>query len=154
MLELGAKDGPGLVFMCTHLDYRPPDEERMNSAVTINELVRKRPHELMIIAGDFNATPESRVIREFEKEWKIAGANGSAKTTSKPILTIPVDKPERWIDYVMYRPANRWEVVEVRVLDEAVASDHRRAGGSIAASTVIRPRGACIRARRRPPSTR
>ena len=67
-------DGPGLVFMCTHLDYRPPDEERMNSAMTINELVRKRRHELMIIAGDFNATPESRVIREFEKEWKIAGA--------------------------------------------------------------------------------
>jgi endonuclease/exonuclease/phosphatase family metal-dependent hydrolase len=125
ILELGGKDGPGLVFMCTHLDYRPPDEERMNSALTINELARKRPNELMIIAGDFNATPESRVIREFEKEWKIAGANGSAKKTSKPILTIPVDKPNRWIDYVMYRPADKWEVVEVRVLDEAVASDHR-----------------------------
>jgi endonuclease/exonuclease/phosphatase family metal-dependent hydrolase len=125
ILELGAKDGPGLVFMCTHLDYRPPDEERMNSALTINELARKRPNELMIIAGDFNATPESPVIREFEKEWKIAGANGPANTNSKPILTIPVDKPERWIDYVMYRPADKWKVVEVRVLDEAVASDHR-----------------------------
>jgi endonuclease/exonuclease/phosphatase family metal-dependent hydrolase len=125
ILELGAKDGPSLVFMCTHLDYRPPDEERMNSALTINVLARKRPNEPMIIAGDSNATPESRVIREFEKEWKIAGANGSAKTTSKPILTIPVDTPNRWIDYVMYRPADKWKVVEVRVLDEAVASDHR-----------------------------
>jgi endonuclease/exonuclease/phosphatase family metal-dependent hydrolase len=125
VLELGAKDGPGFVFMCTHLDYRPPDEERMNSALTINELARKRPNEPMIIAGDFNATPENRVIREFEKEWTIAGADRSANTNSKPILTIPVDMPNRWIDYVMYRPANRWEVVEVRVLDEAVASDHR-----------------------------
>jgi endonuclease/exonuclease/phosphatase (EEP) superfamily protein YafD len=29
------------------------------------------------------------------------------------------------IDYVMYRPAKRWQVVEVRVLDEPLASDHR-----------------------------
>ena len=44
---------------------------------------------------------------------------------AKGILTFPADKPDRRIDYVMYRPANKWKVVEVRVLDEAVASDHR-----------------------------
>lgn len=137
VIELGAKDEPGLVFMCTHLDFRPPDDERMNSARTINELVRKRPNELTIIAGDFNATPESAVIREFEKEWKVAGTGvGSAKSQageevgavsskSTEIFTFPAEKPDRWIDYVMCRPANRWQVVEVRVLDEAAASDHR-----------------------------
>ncbi len=131
VIKLGAKDGPGLVFMCTHLDFRSPDDERMNSALTINELVRKRPHEPTIIAGDFNAMPESRVIQEFAKEWKIVGGEaGSAKpqaagNNKKSVFTFPSEKPDRWIDYVMYRPADRWQVVEVRVLDEAVASDHR-----------------------------
>ena len=31
----------------------------MNSANTINELIRKHGTKLAIIAGDFNATPES-----------------------------------------------------------------------------------------------
>ena len=77
VLELGGRSGPGLLFLCTHLDFRPPDDERMNSAKTINELIRKRGEELAIIAGDFNATPESGPIREFEKEWKVAGGDGA-----------------------------------------------------------------------------
>jgi endonuclease/exonuclease/phosphatase family metal-dependent hydrolase len=127
VLELGEKDGPALLFLCTHLDYRPPDDERMASAKTINGLIRKRRNELAIIAGDFNAAPDSGPIREFKKEWKIAGLNGqkSRDGESNRILTFPADKPDRWIDYVMYRPANRWRVVEVRVVDAPVASDHR-----------------------------
>lgn len=122
VLELGEKGGPGLLFLCTHLDFRPPDDERMASAKTINELIRKHDGVPAIIAGDFNAVPESEPIREFSKEWKIAGWDGA---DAKGILTFPADKPDRRIDYVMYRPADRWKVVEVRVLDEAVASDHR-----------------------------
>jgi endonuclease/exonuclease/phosphatase family metal-dependent hydrolase len=134
VVELGDKNEPGLLFLCTHLDYRPPDDERMNSALTINELIRKRD-EPAIIAGDFNAAPQSRVIREFAKEWKIAGDGGGGKAeggraertggTTSPLFTFPSNKPEREIDYIMCRPAQRWEVVEVRVLDEPVASDHR-----------------------------
>ena len=124
VVELGDKDEPGIVFMGTHLDYRQPEDERMNSALTINELARKRPNEPAIIAGDFNAMPDSAAIHEFEKEWTIAGGSGEAKQ-SEPMLTFPAEKPDRRIDYVMYRPANRWKVVEVRVLDEPVASDHR-----------------------------
>lgn len=136
VLELGKKGEPGLLFLCTHLDYRPADDERMASAKTINELIEKRGSELAIIAGDFNATAESGPIREFEKTWTIAGGDGAeakpqadgdgvGAKDAKPILTFPADKPDRRIDYVMYRPAKKWKVVEVRVLDEAVASDHR-----------------------------
>jgi endonuclease/exonuclease/phosphatase family metal-dependent hydrolase len=106
----------------------------MNSALTINELIRKRD-EPAIIAGDFNATPQSRVIREFAKEWKIVmdggwrmgvgGGTDDVGSINGPLFTFPSSKPERQIDYVMCRPARRWEVVEVRVLDEPVASDHR-----------------------------
>jgi endonuclease/exonuclease/phosphatase family metal-dependent hydrolase len=129
VLELGGEDEPRLWFLCTHLDYRPPEEERMASAVTINELIKKRGGDLAILAGDLNALPDSGPIHEFAKEWKIAGpvvnAAGAAAKNSQPILTFPSDKPDRWIDYVMCRPADHWEVVEVRVLDEPVASDHR-----------------------------
>src|SRR5436190_11170926 len=119
VLELGEKGGQGLLFLCTHLDFRPADDERMNSAKTINELIRTHDGELAIIAGDFNATPESGPIREFAKEWKVAGGDGAdAKSqAAEAILTFPADKPDRRIDYVMYRPADRWKVVEVRVLD-------------------------------------
>jgi endonuclease/exonuclease/phosphatase family metal-dependent hydrolase len=118
VLTIGEPETPELLFLGTHLDYRPPDDERMNSAVTINELIKKHADTPAIIAGDLNAMPDSRPIREFEKEWKIAGDDAS-------ILTFPSDQPVRRIDYVMYRPADKWEVGEVRVLDEPVASDHR-----------------------------
>jgi endonuclease/exonuclease/phosphatase family metal-dependent hydrolase len=118
VLELGANGKTELLFLCTHLDYRPPDDERMNSALTINELIKKRGDIPAIIAGDLNAMPDSRPIRELEKEWKVADSDA-------PLVTFPAEKPDRWIDYIMYRPADKWKVEEVRVLDEPVASDHR-----------------------------
>ncbi len=132
LIELGEKGDAPLLFLCTHLDFRPPDDERMNSAQTINELMHKRGAELAIIGGDFNATPESNPIRELVKEWKIAGwKDGSElqvdgdEQESKSIVTFPADKPDHCIDYVMCRPADRWKVVELRVLEESMASDHR-----------------------------
>ena len=118
VIELGENGKTELLFLCTHLDFRPADDERMNSAVTINELVNKHADTPALIAGDFNATPDSRPIREFEKKWRIAGDDAA-------ILTFPSEKPNRRIDYVMYRPTDKWKVEEVRVLDEPVASDHR-----------------------------
>jgi endonuclease/exonuclease/phosphatase family metal-dependent hydrolase len=136
VLELGEKDGPGLLFLCTHLDYREPDEERMHSAQTINELVAKRGDELAILAGDLNAVPGSRPMEEFRKEWKVVGEGGGGKAegggqeddtprAAAPLLSFPAERPEKWIDYVLVRPAEKWEVVEVRVIEESVASDHR-----------------------------
>jgi len=118
VIEIGENGKTELLFLCTHLDFRPADDERMNSAVTINELVKKHSDTPALIAGDFNATPDSGPVREFEKEWKVAGDDAS-------IVTFPSEGPSRRIDYVMYRPAEKWKVEEVRVLDEPVASDHR-----------------------------
>jgi endonuclease/exonuclease/phosphatase family metal-dependent hydrolase len=39
--------------------------------------------------------------------------------------TFPADSPSIKIDYILFRPAHRWKVLEARVLDEPVASDHR-----------------------------
>jgi endonuclease/exonuclease/phosphatase family metal-dependent hydrolase len=121
VVEIGEPGDAGLVFLCTHLDYRRDDRERMASAGAINDLAAKYGDRLLILAGDLNAVPQSRVMREFSKHWKIAGANSKGAA----LLTFPSDAPMKWIDYVLVRPADRWEAVEVRVLEESVASDHR-----------------------------
>ncbi|HEX4414762.1 MAG TPA: endonuclease/exonuclease/phosphatase family protein [Lacipirellulaceae bacterium] len=124
VLKIGTKDDADLWFLCTHLDYRGPDDERMDSAHTINDLVENHGNQPAIIAGDFNATPDSAPLKEFAKEWKIAGEEPSDKNAGK-YFTFPADKPDHRIDYVLCRPAKDWQVVEVRVIDEPVASDHR-----------------------------
>jgi endonuclease/exonuclease/phosphatase family metal-dependent hydrolase len=127
VVELGSAGDPGLVFLCTHLDHRPDDRERLASAELVNELAATYGNRLMILAGDLNAEPDSRVIRELEKRWHVTGAAKpqAEVEAARGLLTFPSDKPRKWIDFVLVRPAERWQVVEVRVLDESVASDHR-----------------------------
>jgi len=40
-------------------------------------------------------------------------------------MTFPADDPAREIDFVMLRPASAFEIVEHRVIDEVLVSDHR-----------------------------
>jgi endonuclease/exonuclease/phosphatase family metal-dependent hydrolase len=116
IVELGTPSGEPIVFVSTHLDHRPPDDERMMSAHIINNRL-SREERPIILAGDLNATGDSRVLARLSEKWQ----NASDEETA----TVPVGKPRRQIDYVLFRPANRWRVVEVSVLDERVASDHR-----------------------------
>ena len=104
-------------FLATHIDYRPDDAERMDSARAIAKVVEEHPDVPAILAGDLNSKPESRVLAAFGETW--------TRTDSSPTLTFPADKPDRQIDYILVHPAPRWKVVELRVLDEPVASDHR-----------------------------
>jgi endonuclease/exonuclease/phosphatase family metal-dependent hydrolase len=129
VVELGPPGEPGIVFLCTHFDYRPDERERMASAEVINRLVAKYGDRLMLLAGDLNATPDSNAIRTLEKHWKIAGGDAKPQAVDddggKRLYTYPADKPAKHIDYVLFRPADRWQVVETRVLEEREASDHR-----------------------------
>ena len=125
LVEIGVPGEPGLVFLCTHLDYRPDDRERMASAETINQLATQYGDRLMVLAGDLNAEPGSPVMREFAKRWTVAGVPSKADDSAPLPLTFPSEKPDKWIDYVLFRPADRWEVIEVRVIEERLASDHR-----------------------------
>lgn len=108
--------GPTLLFVSTHLDHQK-DDLRQKQAAKLVELfgTDKRP---VILAGDLNATPESKPLEILGKNWKPA-------EVGKPLLTIPVGKPARQIDFVLHRPADKFRVAEAKVLDEAVASDHR-----------------------------
>ncbi len=117
-IELGDKDeSEPLLFLATHLDYRPDDTERKWSIKKIEEILADRQKAPAILAGDLNASPDSAVMAEFAKTWR--------RANDKDLSTFPAAKPTKQIDYILVRPAARWEVVEVRVLDEAAASDHR-----------------------------
>lgn len=116
-VELDLPDGERLLFLSTHLDHRAGDRERLASAGAINELIVRREGRPALLAGDLNDLPDSAVLREFGREW--------VRANEEILPTIPVSEPARQIDYILYRPAEAWDVVEARVLDEAVASDHR-----------------------------
>jgi endonuclease/exonuclease/phosphatase family metal-dependent hydrolase len=106
-----------VVLLATHLDHRADERERLASAEKINELAAELQSAPAILAGDLNATRESRTLEIIRREWSLANAEEGP--------TVPVATPKRQIDYVLLRPADHWKVVEFRVLDEAVASDHR-----------------------------
>ncbi|MBM3833455.1 MAG: endonuclease [Verrucomicrobia bacterium] len=113
-------DGRGepLWFAATHLDHTRDESERLAQAVKLNELFANEPAEPIILAGDLNAVPESNVMRNLLSQWNDASA-------ASPQPTIPSGNPRSRIDYILFRPADGWRIVETRVLEEPVASDHR-----------------------------
>ena len=106
-----------LLLLATHLDYRAENEERLASAEAINKLAAQHSSKPALLAGDMNDTPESQTLARLASLW--------TSVNPKPLATIPVHRPTKQIDFILYRPEDRWKVVEVKVLDEAVASDHR-----------------------------
>lgn len=106
-----------LRFLATHLDHRPNDAERLASVKLINELFALAPTAPAMLAGDLNDSPDSKTLEALEKHW--------TPTTHKASPTFPSQKPTTQIDFILYRPGERWKVIETKALDEAVASDHR-----------------------------
>ncbi|MCO6458083.1 MAG: endonuclease/exonuclease/phosphatase family protein [Pirellulaceae bacterium] len=120
VLEVEVQPGashPAVLLLATHLDFRPDNRERLASAKAINLLAGKDPRQPALLAGDLNDTPDSQTLETLASTWSVANA--------QPLATVPVDRPTKQIDFILCRPRDRWKVVEVRVLDEAVASDHR-----------------------------
>ncbi|MFY9253055.1 MAG: endonuclease/exonuclease/phosphatase family protein [Fuerstiella sp.] len=111
------KSNRSLLLLATHLDYRADERERLASAKFINKLIADHPQHPALLAGDLNATPDSETLQLFHTKW--------TRVNEQPMATVPVNQPTKQIDFILHRPANRWKVVEVKVLDEAVASDHR-----------------------------
>lgn len=106
-----------VALFATHLDHREDDSERVASAEQINKLIGNSRYAPTILAGDLNDVINSETLQTFHMMWTPAN--------QEVLPTVPVGKPDRQIDFILTRPADRWKVVEVKVLEEAVASDHR-----------------------------
>lgn len=101
-------------FLATHLDITRPD--RMSAVEALAGIAPAEDPLPAIFLGDLNDTPESPVLAGLRAQQWVSVVTGA---------TIPVGEPKRQIDFILVRPAARWKVIEQRVLDEAVASDHR-----------------------------
>ena len=115
-IDLPDTDQP-LLFLATHFDHRRKNEERLASVKTILGITAKQSDQPALLAGDLNDVPESAVLTEVSQQW--------TRANMKPQPTIPVGKPTRQIDFVLLRPQSRWRVIETKVVEETVASDHR-----------------------------
>jgi endonuclease/exonuclease/phosphatase family metal-dependent hydrolase len=107
---------PELVFVGIHL-YRTEAERFAQAKALVDRFAEETAPVLLV--GDFNSEPGNPVMRLLGTQWKLP-----AKPTDDR-LTWPADEPRLEIDHVMYRPEEQFQVIEYRVIDERVASDHR-----------------------------
>lgn len=114
-IEFRASQKP-LVIFATHFDHRRDSKERIQSANAINAMLEDS-NEPRLLAGDFNAFRSSETIKTLEQKWR--------HTSAKELATVPVSNPTRQIDFIFHRLDSSWKIVETKVIDESVASDHR-----------------------------
>ena len=99
-------------FVCTHLDY-PSSEVRQAQVKALNQVLKANPLP-MIIAGDFNARPESPEIKNGMTRWK---------QVSTPEPTVPAINAQWKIDYIFCYPDNCWRKVSAST-PPITLSDH------------------------------
>ena len=109
--------GDTISFIGTHLDHTKDETDRVSQVERINEAFKGNQYPT-ILAGDLNATPGSLPIDILEKQWTSTYDRDDIQPTYPS--TIPIKK----IDYIMFRPATAWRVVETRVIKDPIASDH------------------------------
>lgn len=104
------------IFCCTHFSLR--EEDRLAS-LDIIKRVAANSTKPFFLAGDLNATPDSKEIQTMEKDFQILN------NPKKP--TFPSPEPTETIDYIAAwkHNANHFANLSAQVLEEPVASDHR-----------------------------
>jgi endonuclease/exonuclease/phosphatase family metal-dependent hydrolase len=115
VLDVNGKD---LLFMDTHLDYRPDEKERLINADELKEIVARAGKTPIILCGDFNTFPKSPTHQKIKKfladTWEIRGKGNG--------FTIPTERPDNRIDYIWISPKTV-EPLKIGVL-KSIASDH------------------------------
>lgn len=108
-------DGQNIRFGSTHLDAQSEDVNRLLQIKAIGEIASKE--ELpFVIAGDFNAPPESEIIEILDLHFQ--------RSCQDCPPTIPVINPTKAIDFIAFRPQSFFEVKNHEVISETYASDH------------------------------
>jgi len=109
--------GDTIAFVGTHLDHLADESDRIAQVKKINDTFSSNIWPT-ILAGDLNAVPKSKPITTLEEVWS------SSYNKNQPQPTFPSDHPRVKIDYVMFYPKNKWKVINTKVIQDSVASDH------------------------------
>lgn len=105
-----------VVFASTHLDAQTAETNRVLQIQKITEILTQKTIPV-ILAGDFNAVPGSNTIN-------ILDASFTRSCISACGFTIPTNNPNKTIDFIAFRPADKFTVISHNVIDEKYASDH------------------------------
>jgi endonuclease/exonuclease/phosphatase family metal-dependent hydrolase len=105
-----------ILFASTHLDAQRGDTNRL---LQINKIVEVLSEEKLpvVIAGDFNAVPDTRIIQTLDAHFTRTCVTGCG-------FTIPETNPRRTIDFIAFKPAGVFKVMDHQVINESYASDH------------------------------
>ncbi|MFM7167762.1 MAG: endonuclease/exonuclease/phosphatase family protein [Planctomycetaceae bacterium] len=121
-------------FITTHLHHNNAEFrlEQARELARLCQQFRDSNSQPIFVAGDLNAVPDSPPVQALETALqRITGKADS-------LLTFPVSQPARQIDYILYAAAAAAvEVLDVKVLPEQAASDHR----PLLASLNLQPAG-------------
>ena len=109
--------GDTISFVGTHLDHLRNEIDRISQVKKINEVFSSNIYPT-ILAGDLNATPESKTIEILRELWIPSFDEKNPEPTS------PSDNPIRKIDYVVFFPQTKWKVLDRKVIQDSIASDH------------------------------
>lgn len=110
--------GDTVVAVNVHFDWVADDGFRFAQARALASVLDTLSHPYLLL-GDLNDEPGSRTVQLFRARAREAAKPEGAR------LTFPSGDPVKEIDYVFGSPAGRWQVREVRVIAEPIASDHR-----------------------------
>ncbi|MEF9923722.1 MAG: endonuclease/exonuclease/phosphatase family protein [Muribaculaceae bacterium] len=111
VFEISDKDT--IIFASTHLDVKQATT-REEQAKFISAHFRDATYPV-IIGGDFNATPDSKAIKDVMMKSWFHGTNED--------LTIPAWNPKVKIDYIFALPKKGWRVVRTQTIQSRL-SDH------------------------------
>ncbi|SHF88457.1 Metal-dependent hydrolase, endonuclease/exonuclease/phosphatase family [Mariniphaga anaerophila] len=112
LADVELADGKIITMVCTHLDY-PSSEVRQLQVKALNNALKENPYPL-IVAGDFNAQPDSPEISQGMASWK---------QVSSFDFTIPSHSPQSKIDYIFVSPIKAWTVISTET-PRVTLSDH------------------------------
>ena len=112
------EQGALLRFSSTHLDDTRDATDRLAQAAYLNELLVRDDGRPTILAGDLNSRRETEAMLVLETQW----TNASAAAIPSPGAG---GSRRLGFNHILVRPGNRWRVIETRLIDAPVASDHR-----------------------------
>ncbi len=116
--KVEVNQGTHILFGSTHLNSSKSSENRILQMKKIVEISNSINNMDVIIAGDFNAVPQSEVINIAEENFN------NTCDDCKP--TFPATTPSKVIDYIFFKSkVNNLFVSSYDVIEDSHSSDHR-----------------------------
>ena len=121
--------GSGQLLRFIGIHFYRTEEERLAQAMKLEELIGMEQEMPTLLAGDFNSEPGTAVLNHLEQGWHVLDKG-------EDNLTFSSFNPVKEIDFFMWRPVNRFVLIDQDVLDEPVISDHRPLVLDVAVTTA------------------